>query len=140
MYTLDIKQLDPKSLTEYESWFDNWAASNVLFKQANFDDLIRQGAHAWVGSINNEIVSVAFYTRTITREGYLYFAVKPAVRRKGIGAEMMSKVLNEPLVKDLSSAHVSVSSDNIAGQKVLRRTGFIQTNYSPEDYIEFEKI
>jgi len=140
MSDLTIQHLDTKSLSNYESWFDNRATANMLFKQSEGQDLSNLGSQAWSGSIDGQVVAVAFFSTDIMHHGHFYLAVKQSERRHGYGTEMMKQVLSEPIVRDLVSNHVTIEPENVGAQKILRKTGFVQTGYTSEGYLEFEKL
>lgn len=138
MHDLRIEPLDIKQLSFYEGWFDQ-ATVDMLLKQTKHLGLVNKDTHAWRGSVDGEVVTVALLSITEVYHGHLDFAVKPSERRHGIGAEMMSRMLVEPLVKKLSSLQVAVEPENTAGQKVLHNASFVQTGYSPEGLLEFRR-
>ena len=139
MQDLHIELLETKHLEEYGSWLDHRATTNLLLKQSNYQDLDSPETQAWAGSIAGEVVAVALLYLDEARHGHLDFAVKPSERRHGIGAEMMTQVLADPVVKDLINIQVVVEPENIAGQKIARKTGFVLTGSNPEGFLVFTR-
>lgn len=139
MPDLQVKSLDTKYVADYESWFDSRASTNILFKESKHSGLASPYSHAWTGSLDGEIVAVAILSVDEMRHNHLEFAVKPSERRQGIGSEMMSQVIAEPVITDALYTQVAVDPGNTAGQKILRHGGFAQTGYNPDGLLEFKK-
>lgn len=139
MDELSIKPLGVNALIRYGSWFDQRAASSILFKEAKHQELFRDVSEAWAGVINDEVVAVATLSLDTMRHGHLDFAVNPSDRRSGIGSSMIGQVLALPTVTNLVSTQVVVEPDNVAGQKILHKFGYVQIGFSQENLLIFEK-
>src|ERR1700722_19218474 len=140
MSALDFRSLNIQGLLAYEDWFDHRPATDALFDEMKYRDIASRGFAAWTGSVSDQVVAVAFFSLSTTGHGNIYFAVKPTERRKGYGAEILSKTLAEPHIRNLVSTKVSVRSDNVAAQRVLQKTGFVVTAHGPDGLLEFEKL
>lgn len=140
MADLKLEPLSTVALTNYINWFDNRDATNILFKESEALHLLMQGAEAWAGIQDGEIVAVAFMARTVMNSGRIFFAVKPSMRRHGIGSQMMRLVLSEPNIRNLNTTKVNVEPENVGGQKILRKLNFVLVGHTPEGLQEFEKI
>ena len=139
MQDLQIKPISSVGLAEYEPWFDNRSASDILFKQPGHSTVAGRDLQAWSGVKDGEVVGVVIFHIDADNQGHLDFAVKPSERRKGIGYSMVALVTNEPTVRKVSKIHVSVGPENTAGQKILESKGFAHAGTTPEGYFNFEK-
>lgn len=137
MQDLHVEPLDVKYLADYETWLAHRAATDILFKQSEHQELDGQGTQAWVGSIAGEAVAVAVFSLDEMHHGQLNFGVKPSERRQGIGAEMITRVLAYPIVNDSLNVQVVLEPENTSGQKIARRAGFVLTGYTPEGLLAF---
>jgi len=138
MNNLQVETQDAKYLERYENWFDR-ATTNILLKETRHLGLSSQDTQLWTGSIDGEVIAVALFYIDEMHDGHLDFAVKPSERRQGIGTELMSRVLAEPLLKNSSKIQVEVATENTAGQKILQKNGFVRIGYTPEGLLEFIK-
>lgn len=139
MHELQLERLDTVNLTNYMEWFDE-DATNILFKESEALDLAMKGAQAWAGRLDGEIVAIAFFSLTVMNNGRIYFAVKPSMRRQGIGAKLMELVLSESSINNLSTVQVNIKPENVGGQKILRKTGFVLTGNTADGLLEFERL
>lgn len=101
-----------------------WAAYYAELQSGNRDlMLIAKPAHSSVA----ESASIAGYVVARETAGELHInnvAVRPQYRRRGIGAALLNRVLQEALRRKATVAFLEVRSANHAAQALYERCGF----------------
>ena len=132
-------------LTEnYASLAESWIAPDAATVLLNLS--VTSGKFSsdkqslgWVALLGKEPVAIATLTVDRQRIGRLDFLVKPSERRQGIGAAIVTYVLEQPETQTVSKLEALVEFDNTAAQKILARQGFTSVGYSSDDRLRFER-
>ena len=124
-----------------ENWLQPEAAETLLKQRQThtFGDTFGATTDSWVALLDGTPVAIGAVHTDTTRTGYLDFYVRPSERRHGIGAELVSYILDQPPVRSLSRLEALVEPDNTAAQKILNHKGFSQVGYADDNRIRFER-
>src|SRR5260221_62516 len=88
---------------EYQRQIEGWATPNAAMTLLKLPEVsMNPESQAWVGLIDNLPIAVCSISQNDDGVSSLYFIVKPSERRSGIGAHIVTYVLNEVSVKNLS--------------------------------------
>jgi len=136
---ITIVDLQPKYLTQVESWASSQNATKTLLKLPGTSLSPTSDMQGWAVLQDNEVLAIGTVQLNKEHVGYLECMVKPSARRQGIGSKLVEYVLRQPSVETLVHLHAAVDRGNIAAQKTLDENGFTRTGYADDGRIEFAR-
>lgn len=92
----------------------------------------------WLVLDNAEVVAVSnlrhrLNDKLLIEGGHIGYGVKPSMRSRGFGKEILRLTLNEAKKINISKVLITCNKNNIASQKVILANGGI---FKSEDYVE----
>lgn len=146
----DIRPFAAEHFAEYASWFADAELNRHL---GPMDEAWLQlvlsggevpGDETWAVLRNGELVAVVeALVDADNRSTYTIGAVatKPALRRQGIGAMSLQRVLGLHESRGIVQHTARVSISNTAGQSCAARAGFVPVNSTPDQhgYVELRR-
>jgi predicted acetyltransferase len=136
---IKIVDLQPKHLTQVESWASSQNATKTLLKLPGTSLSPTSDMHGWAVLQDNEVLAIATVKLNREHVGYLECMVKPSARRQGIGSQLVKYVLHQAPIETLIHLHAAVDRSNIAAQKTLDENGFTRTGYAADGRLEFAR-
>ncbi len=140
MDNVSFVPLDNRLAAVVEQWVAPTALDTLLKRSEPMPLNDPQAAsQGWVAVRGGQPIAVATVHPGGDRSGYLDIYVKPSERRQGIGGAILAYVLEQPTLKNFGTLQAAVAFDNTAGQKILSRHGFMNTGYTEDNRIRFER-
>ena len=137
---LTFVPLTASYIAQIEDWLTPDTEESVsMLPMAATGRLNEARSQGWVALHDNLPVAIATLNVGSQGVGHLNFLVKPSERRLGIGASLVSYVLDQPAVRAVRTLEAFVEFDNTAAQKILTRDGFSNIGYTPDGRLRFEK-
>ena len=143
---LELKSFQPEHYAEYVSWFTDPELSHHLgpMDQAWLDSVLSQPESAgvtWAVFRGIELVAVVetvFDLEHRLPAGIMAIAVKPSLRRQGIGTTVLHQILSLHKSQGIDEHVTYVSMHNAGGRRCLEKAGFVAVTTKPDErgYIE----
>jgi len=148
---LQLQKFREEYYSEYVSWFTDKELNLELgpmdggegkkWLQAAMSEPESEGM-TWMALLNDEFVAVietGFDPEERQPAAIAAFAVRPDLRRKGIGSSVLRKVLALHVSKGIIQHTANIHLDNIAGRKCAEKVGFLDSGSGPNEpgYVEF---
>ncbi len=114
----DIKDIDELLKIEKKSFVSHWN------KQTFFEEFTSENGHYLVAKIDGKIVGYSGF-RHVLDEGHITtLAVHPKYRKKGIGTQIIAKLIEDAKAKNLKKLFLEVRQSNLPAQKIYKSLGF----------------
>ena len=144
---LELKHFQREYYAEYASWFTDPELSRHLgpMDEIWLEAVLSQPESAgvtWAVFLGIELVAVVetvFDPERRLRAGIAAIAVKPGLRRQGIGTSVLDQILSMHKSKGIDQHVAYVSIHNSGGRHCLEKAGFVSVTTRPDEqgYIEF---
>lgn len=145
-----LKRFQQEHYAEYASWFADPELKRHLgpIDQEWLDAVLSQPESAgvtWAVFRHRELVAVVetvFDPENNLRAAITAIAVKPSLRRQGIGTSVLRLILSLHKSKGIAEHVAYISLQNLGGQRWATRAGFVPVTSEPDErgYIEFRHL
>ena len=126
-------------LSQVERWASRNAAIATLLKLPATSPDALSDVHTWVALDGEEVIAIVTVWLNKEHVGYINCIVKPALKRQGIGTQIMEYALRQPFVADLVHLHATIDPANTPALVVLDSLGFTRTGYDKNGYVELAR-
>jgi ribosomal protein S18 acetylase RimI-like enzyme len=143
----ELKRFQQEHFAEYASWFVDHELKHHLgpMDQPWLEAVLSQPESegiTWAVFRDRELVAVVetvFDPENRLSAAITAVATKPSLRRQGIGTTVLRLILSLHKNKGIVEHVAYISIHNTAGQRCLRRTGFMRVPSQPDErgYIKF---
>lgn len=148
--TLEMKRFQEADYPEYAAWFADPELNRQLGPMgADWLDAILSEPESegvtWAVFRDSELVAVVetvFDPQGQWPAAISGVAVKPALRRQGLGVAVLQHVLALHNSRGINEHIAYVAADNLAGRRCLEKVGFLVTAPQPNEhgYLEFRRL
>jgi len=110
-------------------------AEELEFLPRRLTEIERGDTIQYMAEVDGELVGNAEIRKQVGRKSHLEtlgMSVKSGFRRKGIGARLMEKVMNEAKKKGLKIITLQVNETNLPAITLYRKLGFKETGRIPK--------
>ncbi len=108
----------PKVLeNERAAYFAPWA-------ETHFKDSLRQAHECWVFYCGAELVGHGVLSAVAHEAELLNLCIAPRVQGRGLGAELLSHLLERARARDCDEVFLEVRDSNLPARRLYRRAGF----------------
>ena len=146
----ELKRFQQEHYAEYASWFTDPELDRHLgpIDRERLDAVLSQAEAAgvtWAIFRHRDLVAVVetlFDPENPFAAAITAIAVKPSLRRQGIGTSVLQLILALHRKNGIVEHVVYISLDNIGGQRCATRAGFVPVTSEPDErgYIEFHHL
>ena len=146
----ELNRFQQEHYAEYASWFADPELNRHLgpIDQGWLDAVLSQPESAgvtWAVFRHRELVAVVetvIDPKNQLPAAITAVAVKPSLRRQGIGTSVLRLILSLHKNKGILEHVAYISLDNMGGQRLVTRTGFVPVRSEPDErgYIEFRHL
>ncbi|WP_426437442.1 GNAT family N-acetyltransferase [Bradyrhizobium genosp. P] len=141
--TISFRSFEERDLPEYRSWFSDAELSRRLsFPTDEWFAYTRSNSvRCWLATdAQNGLVGQIQIDEDGNGAGHFDMAIKPSLRRMGLGAEMLRAFLREH-GGSYSALHATVETDNWASIACLQRCGFEpERELDADGFMQFHKV
>ena len=144
---LEFKRFQKEYYSEYAAWFMDPELDRLLgpMDQAWLEAVLSEPPSSgitWAVLREAELVAVietVFDPRNISSCAIPALAVKPVLRRQGIGTAVLQHLMSMYKNQGISEYIAFISVDNIAGRRCVEKVGFAPADPHPDgrDYLEY---
>jgi len=99
-------------------------------------EIDREISHFWVATIDDVLVGYICFWIFAGEVHLLNVAVRKACRRKGLGRQLLSKMLKVGSGEDAETAWLEVRPSNLAARSLYREVGFKEVGRRPRYYTD----
>ena len=94
------------------------------------------GAFAWIAAIDGQEKPAGFILGRVAADEaeILTLAVRPSVRRAGVGRALMAVAMESAIVAGADRMFLEVAEDNVAGRALYAALGFTEVGLRPAYY------
>jgi ribosomal protein S18 acetylase RimI-like enzyme len=115
-------------------WIDNVAkfgkfSDSKINEKIEIIENIKREKGFYNTRLNDETIAIALTVVENMTMGLFEVAVKPSMRRNGVGRELMIYILSRAIKNDIECVYLQVENSNIAAKSLYKQLGF-ETQYN----------